>query len=461
MNDSAYLLDPVKKQRRYSLRAALRWIYHHFPGRLRDGIAVLLVYECREKSTDTRLIKALKRSANVILLYSLLVLRVFQRYYSDSPYYPFEDEIVLTTTRVIFTRSKRSGARICLKLWQRTAKEVCDDQLIVRSDEYLLEGLEFNKKFAPHIYLGIASVIIHDDKKIQRGSLIWNPRKEQLPGGKNGERNALVMRTLESHQRLDRQLNDRKVDVAFLAREVARMQHIAYKPSNENAYRVYGTPASIASKLELNIGFFLEAVNRLYPGGRDRYKSICSALERSCEVFAPLFVARYQEGHIKRRHGDLKATNLWVRRVIFPFPRRRLRALDCIDFNPALCYIDTLSDVAMLAVDLERLTLSELPERKATIDLEYLNPPILPEQKLAYSFLLTYLNEMQESFAEVEPLLEYYMTEKAAVCAYVSILFDVHNYDLGKQYLQIACVHAQRLDECIRRAQPTAAAHSS
>jgi len=455
MSDGVSLVNQEKKQRRYSLRAALRLLYHCFPNRWQSGVATMLAYEYREKGTDTWYIKVQKRIANALLLYSFFFLRIAQRYCSDSPYYPFEDEIILTTTRVIFTRSKRSGEPICLKLWQRTAEEVCDDQLIVRSDEYLLEGFEFNKMFALDVYLGIASVIIHDDKKIQRGPLIKNPHEGQLPGGKNDERNALVMKTLKEHQRLDQQLKDGKVDVAFLACEVARMHRLIHKLSVGNVLDDYGTPARIASKLDLNIQFFHEAVNRLYPNGRDRYKSICDTLEKASKAFDPLFAARYQEGRIKRCHGDLKVTNLWIRRTFSSFPRCRLVALDCIDFNPSLCHIDTLSDVAMLAVDLERLTLSQSSGRMAAMVLEYLDPPILPEQKLVYSFLFTYLNEMQEDFASVEPLLEYYMTEKAIVCAYVSILFDLHNYDLGKQYLQIACTHAQRLDKCLRRAQLT------
>lgn len=482
MSDGISLANQEKKQKHYNFHSALRWLYHYFsdrwqngiaafraalkwlyhylfPSRWRYSIAIWLTREYLEKDTDTRYIVMLKRIANWFLLYFPLLyfLRLIQRFFSDDPYYPFEDEVILTTTRVIFTRSKRFGVKICLKLWQRTAEEVCDDQLIVRSDEYLLEGLAFNRKFAPGIYQGIASVTILDDKKIQhdkkiqRGSLIRHPREEQLHGSKIGERNALVMGRLGKHDQLEQQLKAGKVDAAFLACEVARMHRLVHRLSVGNVPGKYGTPAQILSKLELNIPFFEEAVNRLYPNGRDRYKSICNILKNACQVFAPLFEDRYNGDYIKRCHGDLKITNLWVCRMPHTFFRRRLLALDCIDFNPSLCHIDTLSDVAMLAVDLERFALPESPGRRGIGDLEQFKPTILPQQKQTYSFLHTYLKAMQEDIARVEPLLEYYMTEKAIVCTYVSILFDTHNYDLGRQYLQIACIHAQRLDECIKR----------
>jgi aminoglycoside phosphotransferase family enzyme len=130
-------------------------------------------------------------------------------------------------------------------------------------------------------------------------------------------------------------------------------------------------------------------------------------------------------------------TNLWVRSFPVPYFQSKLLALDCIDFKPEFCYIDTLSDVAMLVVDLERL----YPR----------------ETKLTKRFLHTYLSNMQENLKFVEPLLEYYLTEKAIVCSYVSILFDDQQddqeHELGKKYLQIAHRHAQRLRELVEDAK--------
>src|SRR5260370_41514472 len=120
----------------------------------------------------------------------------------------------------------------------------------------------------------------------------------------------------------------------------------------------------------------------------------------------------------KRCHGDLKATNLWVR------PKsslgglkkngQELIALDCVDFNPDFCHIDTLSDVAMLAIDIEMHLTSKTDN---SINARF-------GQKLAEHFLYTYLEEAKERSEAVWPLLEYYMTEKSMVCAYVSILYD-------------------------------------
>lgn len=430
MDSSFYLLNQKTKLVWHWPRYVIHVIYHSFPASIRNTVAIILAYEFRYADEDNWLTVKVKSIGNFILVYFPLFygLRILQRYFSISPYYPFKYEILQTTTRVIFTRSKRSGLQICLKLWRRTEDEVCDERLIVRSDDYLIEGLEFNRKFAPGVYLGIATVIVsNDDKHIQRGPLIEHPLKEQLM---NSKRYALVMRTLNMDQRLDYQLVKRKVDVNFLAHEVSQMHHHLEQPPDSH---IYGRPDRIAAKLSLNNELFLDAMSELFSSGYKNYVWIGARLKDAYDIYSALFESRYIDGHIKRCHGDLKVTNLWVRSSSLFHFQPKLLALDCIDFKPEFCFIDTLSDVAMLVVDLERL----YPQ----------------ETELVKRFSHSYLSKMQEKLEYVEPLLEYYLTEKAIVCSYVSILFDDHQYELGKKYLQIACSHAHRLRKLVENAK--------
>jgi aminoglycoside phosphotransferase family enzyme len=429
MDDSSSILSQKMKPTQPWIRLVLQAINHRFVV-LRNTLSILLAYEYKNTANDNYLIVSLKSISNFFLVYFPLfyAIRILQRFYSKNPYYPFKDEIVQTTTRVIFTRSQRSGLQICLKFWRRTEDEVCDERLIVRSDEYLIEGFAFNRKFAPGVYLGIATVIVNDDTNhIQRGPLIKHPHKVQLT---NGERYALVMRTLKREQGLDYQLLKRKVSIDFLAHEVARMHRHLGQPADSD---IYGRPDRIAAKLNLNNELFLDAMSELFSSKYKNYAWICTCLEEACDVFSPLFEGRCTEGHIKRCHGDLKITNLWVKSSSFPHTQPKLLALDCIDFKSEFCLIDTLSDVAMLAVDLERL----YPQ----------------ETTVARRFLQSYLSDMDENPNLVEPLLEYYLTEKALVCSYVSILFDDHQHTLGKEYLKVACGHARLLQKVVGAAQ--------
>jgi uncharacterized protein len=60
----------------------------------------------------------------------------------------------------------------------------------------------------------------------------------------------------------------------------------------------------------------------------------------------PLLAQRYAAGHVRECHGDLHAGNI-VRQ------RERLVPFDCLEFDPALRWIDVADEVAFLVADLE------------------------------------------------------------------------------------------------------------
>jgi hypothetical protein len=243
----------------------LKFIHTCSPTRIKSVLSRLLAYAWKRESGEGHLPALLKSIGNWILAHFPLLyfLRLIQYFCSEEPWYPIEYEIVLTTTRVIFTRSKQTTQHICLKLWQRSEDEVCNDKLVIRSEDYLLEGLEFNRKFAKDVYLGIAPVTLSEDtKKIRRGRLIKTPKKKEL---EERVKYALIMRCLNEHWRLDYQLRQSwwsmEVSIDFLAKEVARMHERLEKPPGN-----YGTPGCISSKLNLNSELFVEALGQLSNG---------------------------------------------------------------------------------------------------------------------------------------------------------------------------------------------------
>jgi aminoglycoside phosphotransferase family enzyme len=449
-------------KKKYSL-ASLSFVYKLFLSSFSSFVSKLLAYGWARKQEDYSLHTLLKSFDNWLLAYfpPLYVLRFLQRLCSEEPWYPIEYEIILTTTRVIFTRSMRTGQPICLKLWQRSEDEVCNDKLVKRDEDYLLDGLAFNRKFAQfegprlnrwfikNVYLGIAPVTLSKDtKKIRRGKLIAMPEKSQL---KSGAQYVLVMRCLNRHWHLDYQLGQRKsgkeVNIDFLAKEIARMHRRL-----ENSPEKYGTSSGILAKLKLNSELFLEALPILANGHDNlkKYGWITEIMAQACGAYEDLFRRRYQNGQIKRCHGDLKATNLWIspaKTLFFGLKKypKQLLALDCIDFNPEFCNIDTLSDVAMLAIDIE---MHSMIKRHIAENTDF-------GQGLANYFLDNYLRDYGQD-VDAWPLLQYYMTEKAMVCAYVSILYDGLPA-LGEKYLHIASVHAMQLPIFIDTAVETPA----
>jgi aminoglycoside phosphotransferase family enzyme len=128
----------------------------------------------------------------------------------------------------------------------------------------------------------------------------------------------------------------------------------------------FGTPERIARKLDFNSQQFHEALRTREANPHRMATSTFSAAEMARIKSAPRllkqiikerqrdFEKRHQDKHIKRCHGDLKTSNLWIcSSKGTTQTEEQFVALDCIDFNLDFCNIDTLSDVAMLAVDLE------------------------------------------------------------------------------------------------------------
>jgi aminoglycoside phosphotransferase family enzyme len=365
------------------------------------------------------------------------IVEFIQRIFREFVTYPIEEELISPATRVIFTRSKRTHQPICLKVWRRCSNELYDTEDVKRCTSYIVDGLEFNRQFAQNVYIGIAPVKL-SERMVRRGRLIREPEKRRL---KPGVEYALVMRHLEEDWQLDHLLSEGKLatkaHMAFLAKEVARIhKQLASSPKDIGNYDC------ILLKLDINIRLFNKALNQLDEGYVEKYGWINDLMDRACEAYRERFDQRYATGHIKRCHGDLKATNLWVRpeKSLFLGLKKyppQLLALDCVDFNhPEFCHIDTLSDVAMLAIDIEarlKIQPAEDPQEQSC-------------QGPAELFLNVYLQELKENSKISRPLLEYYMTEKAMICAYMSILYD-NLPELGETYLEVALVHAQKLEQ--------------
>lgn len=353
--------------------------------------------------------------------------------------YVVESDRLSSATHVIFPAAPHKDT--CLKLWVQGEDELYSLQNNAICTGYLLEGLAFNRQFAEGVYRGIAPVLMQEEKKILCGPVIELPEIHLL---NMNIPYALVMKRLSASWRLDHQLFKLGADggVDFLAREIAEM-HAQLQPSP----RAEEALNYIPEKLILNAKLFERALHVLAQEkfNIDPYKSIGDRMIQSQKKLAWLFEKRAEYGFIKRCHGDLKTANLWIqpRNSSSPKqPSQRLLALDCVDFNPKFCHIDILSDVSMLAVDLE----VRLPGFLWTNVAKWYSRP---RDK---SFIGIYLHYLKEKNIQIQspwftwPLLEYYITEKAMVCAYMSVLYDKLP-TLGKKYLHVALNHAKELQE--------------
>jgi len=265
---------------------------------------------------------------------------------------------------------------------------------------YCEEELRLNRRLAADLYLAVLPVT-------------GEPAHPRLGGEGPVLEYALQMRQFDQSGLLDRlaasgELADRHVDE--LANLVARF-HAQLPGAPERSE--YGTPAAVMAPALQNFAQLRPLLDD--EQDRERLDRVQRWTEAQHGSLAALFERRRQDGFVRECHGDLHLANM----VLID---DHVRIFDCIEFNPALRWIDVMNEVAFVAMDL-------LQRRQA---------------RFAWRFLDRYL-QLTGDYGGV-PLLRYYMVYRALVRAKVAAIRarqqDVP--ELTRQtLLQRTCAHIE------------------
>jgi aminoglycoside phosphotransferase family enzyme len=328
---------------------------------------------------------------------------------------------------VFFIKDHETGHDLCLKIWKPLKDDVYNTEHLEDRIQCVIDGLRLNRRFTPDVFLGVARIEGVKDQYIAIEQC--DGELELREALSTQMEHALVMRRLPDEWRLDIQLEGRLLDsyemLDFLAREVA---HIHQVLEGSVSVEKMGSIQVLSGKLEKNLALLeqLEGIQN-----KEYYIRASDILREALHSQRKLFDER-EHCHIKHCHGDLKASNLWLRPAA-QGQTQKLLLLDCVDFNcPEFCHIDTLSDLAMLAVNLEHSFVHRLGKEEG--------------QKLLQHFLRVYLVYAHENYEKLCPLLEYYMAEKAIVCAYTSHHYDHLSFNVARLYLELAFMHVEKLN---------------
>ncbi|MCX7097233.1 MAG: AAA family ATPase [Methylococcales bacterium] len=144
--------------------------------------------------------------------------------------------------------------------------------------------------------------------------------------------------------------------------------------------------------------WFVENFTALRPLVPDDQQGQLLALEQwgdaKWQRKADFMQLRKQQGHVRECHGDLHLSNMTL-------INGKVTLFDCIEFNPKLRWVDVISEIAFLFVDL--------------VYFDY--------EAYAYRILNRYLQHTGDYQGLV--LLRYYLVYRALVCAKVSLLRQV------------------------------------
>lgn len=193
------------------------------------------------------------------------------------------------------------------------------------------EELRLNRRFAPELYIAVVPVTRTAGGEARMGG--------------EGERidSAVCMRQFESSQELDRLLASGGIEPAELREFGAALADIHAKLPVAKPGDGFGTPRKIRDVILANLEECLEACRDT--AAEARIADLRTPLTRLLDERATLMQERLVAGHVRECHGDLHTRN--VVRI-----EGRLVAFDCLEFDPALRWLDVADELSFLFADL-------------------------------------------------------------------------------------------------------------
>ena len=220
--------------------------------------------------------------------------------------------------------------------------------------------LELNRRFSPDVYLGLADLV--------------------LPDG--GHEPIVVMRRMPEERRLSTLIgrgDDVRSDLRRLARQLAAVHSLSERgPHIDEEAGLDHLRARWEASFAQVRGFAPAIVE---PAALDEVQRLT---RRFLDGRRALFDRRIAEGCAVDGHGDLMADDVFC---LEDGPR----ALDCLEFDDKLRYLDRIDDASFLAMDLERVGAADLGAAFLGWYAEYSGdpaPPSLVHHYIAYRALV-------------------------------------------------------------------------
>lgn len=193
------------------------------------------------------------------------------------------------------------------------------------------EEIRLNGRLAPELYLGVIEIT-------------GSAAAPRFDGSGEPLESAVHMRQFDPAGQLDREIEAGRLDVADIeavAQTIASFQAAAPRVDDRAPW---GHFEGVMAPVRENFLRVVEVAADL-PGLRSRLAALETISEQAGAVLRPLFRARREGGFIREGHGDLHLGNL-------ARTRWGIRAFDALEFAPALRWLDVVSDLAFLHMDL-------------------------------------------------------------------------------------------------------------
>jgi aminoglycoside phosphotransferase family enzyme/predicted kinase len=195
------------------------------------------------------------------------------------------------------------------------------------------EELRLNRRFAADLYVDVCKVTSQADVvRIDGPGVVID--------------HAVRMRQFRREDELDRLLESDDIEPPELYRFGRSLAEIHERLPVASADSGHGTPETVRSLILGNLEQCIRA--QTSPRLRARLYELRPVVAQRLTLVASSIARRVTTGRVRECHGDLHSRNV-VRRD------GDLLAFDCMEFDPALRWIDVADEIAFLLMDLEAL----------------------------------------------------------------------------------------------------------
>ncbi|HLI82089.1 MAG TPA: AAA family ATPase [Candidatus Binataceae bacterium] len=297
------------------------------------------------------------------------------------PHHPKTVELVQTHISYVFL-----AGDFVYKLKKGVRFSFIDCSDLARRRHLCDEEIRLNRRLAPDVYLGKFPIFRRGDDFALGDQPIEH---------RDAVDYVIKMRRLPADRMLDRMLARHEADHATIEKLAAVVADFFKAGSSAHAMR----HASAAALWRLVIGELMEAEQLV---GSTLTAQQHSTIENFCRRFIAshwkLLNARAVAGHVREGHGDLRCEHICVE-------GGKISIFDCVEFSQQLRTCDLASEVAFLAMDLDRLEAPELADEligaiaESTHDEEF--PLLVPFYKCYRAVIRGVVESLRSREAEV------------------------------------------------------------
>jgi aminoglycoside phosphotransferase family enzyme len=262
------------------------------------------------------------------------------------------------------------------------------------------QEIELNRRLCPDIYLEVVPII---------------SRQGQISLGGEGEiiEYAVKMKQLPADRMMDKLLPQNLVTEEMVARVAEKLAAFHNKARTSPEISAYGKPGAIKINTDENFAQTEKYIAISIPS--NKYNKIKAYTDNFTKSNKSLFDKRVKEGRIRDCHGDLHAAHVCLANGICIY--------DCIEFNDRFRYGDVASEVAFLAMDLDRFRHADLSQAFVDAYVRFSRDKELPQLLNFYKCYRAYVRGKVSSFMLDDPYIS--AEEKTGVLAAARRYFEL------------------------------------